>query len=274
MGWQFKGAGMSDAGSSDVCALCLKTKKLRDSHLVPAGILRLLRDDAPKNPNPFLMSLDHVGQTSSQAKQYLLCHGCEQRFNRNGENWVINHCYHESDGRFRLRDFLKPAVPVLSGPGGGAYDASKITGIDIDKLVYFSASVIWRASLRQWRIQKQIYEPIRIGSKYQEELRLFLLGLGSFPQRAVSVVYVSTSEVPPLMVGYPDSLHDEDRDTHRFYVPGVWFHVVLGENLSDDTRKMCILRSPVHPICLHVSADSLVHQIGFNLYWNSRRAGC
>jgi hypothetical protein len=257
----------------DLCALCLKRKRLRDSHLLPAGILRLLRDDELKNPNPFLMSLDHVGQTSSQAKQYLLCHDCEQRFSKNGESWVINHCYHETNKTFRLRDFLKTAVPILSGPDGGAYDASKITGVDIDKLVYFSASVIWRASLRQWRIQKQTYKPIHIEPKYQEELRLFLLGQGSFPQHAVSVVYVSTSEVPPLMVGYPDSLHDDDKDIYRFYVPGIWFHLVFGEDLSEDTRKMCILLSPVHPICLHKLGDALVHEIGFSLYWNSKRTG-
>ena len=217
------------------------------------------------------MSLDHVGQTSSQAKQQLLCHDCEQRFSRNGENWVITHCYHESDGRFRLRDLLKTAVPILSGPRGGAYDASKIAGIDIDKLVYFGASVIWRASLRNWRIHKQTYSPIQIPPKCQEELRLFLLGQRSFPVGAASVVYVSTLKVPPLMVEYPDSVHDGERDIHRFYVPGIWFHFVLGEKLSEDTRKMCILRSPAHPICLLVNADSLLHQIGLNLYWNSRR---
>jgi hypothetical protein len=249
----------------------LETKELRDRHLLPAGILRLLRDDGMKNPNPFLMCLDHVGQTSSQARQYLLCHHCEQRFSRYGENWVINHCYHESDGKFRLRDFLKTATPIFCGPSGAAYDASKITGIDIDKLAYFSASVIWRASLRQWRIQKQTYEPIQIGAKSQEELRLFLLGQAPFPQNAVSVVCVSTSEVPPLTTGFPDSLLNGDKNIHRFYVPGIWFHVVLGENLPEDNRQMCILRSPVHPICLHVIGDALVHQIGFNLYWNSKR---
>lgn len=254
----------------DLCALCLKPKELRNSHLLPAGILRLLRDDGLKNPNPFLMSLDHVGQTSSQAKQYLLCHDCEQRFSRNGENWVINHCYHERNGTFRLRDFLKTATPILFGPNGGAFDASKIPEIDIDKLVYFSASVIWRASLRQWRVQKQTYDPVQIGSEYQEQFRLFLLGDASFPQNAVSVVYVSTSDVPPLTAGYPDSLHDPDRDIHRFYIPGLWFHLVLGESLSDDTRKMCVLRSPVHPIRLWVGSDQLVHKIGFTIYWNDK----
>jgi hypothetical protein len=253
------------------CALCRENKELQDSHLLPAGILRLLRDDGLKNPNPWLMSLDHVGQTSSQAKQYLLCRDCEQQFSRNGENWVINHCYHESDGTFLLRDLLKAATPILSGPNGGAYDASTIPGIDIGKLVYFGASVIWRASLRPWHIQKQTYDGIEVGAKYQEELRLFLRGRAPFPHNAVSVVYVSTSEVPPLTTGFPDSLQDGGRHIHRFYVPGIWFRLVFGNTIPEDTRKMCILRSPVHPICLHVMGDALIHQIGFNLYWNFKR---
>ena len=141
------------AGPISVCLLCKEAKELRDSHLLPAGVLRLLRGDTLKNPNPYLMSPDHVGQTSSQAKQYLLCHNCEQRFSRNGETWVINHCYHADKGDFRLRNLLKGANPILSGPDGGAHDASQIPGIDIERMTYFSASIIWRASLRSWRIQ-------------------------------------------------------------------------------------------------------------------------
>ncbi|MFB3813496.1 MAG: hypothetical protein ACE14L_05235 [Terriglobales bacterium] len=228
-----------------------------------------MRDDGLKDPNPYLMSLEHVGQTSSQAKQYLLCPDCEQRFSRNGENPVINHCYHGDNGSFRLRD-LKTATPILSGHSGGAYDASQIPGVDIEKIVYFSASVIWRASLRQWRIQKQTYEPIQIHAKHREELRQYLLGTASFPQNAASVVHVSTSDVPPLTAGFPDSLHDVNIDMHRFYIPGIWFHVVLGKGLTSDHRQMCILRSPVHPICLDVMGDALVHAIGFNLYWSSK----
>src|SRR5664279_1064645 len=162
------------AGHLGFCALCLQTKQLRDSHLLPAGVLRLLRDDSLKNPNPFVMSLDYVGQTSCQAKQYLLCQDCEQRLSREGENWTIKHCYHESDRSFPLRDLLKGETPILSGPSGCAYDASKIVGIDIERLVYFSASVIWRASLRKWQLRRQTYDAIQIGAGYQEQLRQYL----------------------------------------------------------------------------------------------------
>lgn len=257
------------AGPVDICALCREIKELRESHLLAAGFLRLLRDARLTNPNPFLMSTDHVGQTSAQAKQYLLCDTCEQRFSTQGEKWVIRNCY-RTEGSFRLRDLVRTNTPIFSGPEGRAHDASQVSGIDIGKLVFFSASVIWRASLRKWRIQKQVYEPLVVGN-YQEELRLYLLGESPFPQQAVAIVYVSTSDVPPLTAMYPDVLGELGFDIYRFYIPGIWFHLLLGEGLTDDHRSMCILRSPNHPICFHTSGDSLIHSIGRTLYWAGKQ---
>jgi hypothetical protein len=126
------------------------------------------------------------------------------------------------------------------------------------------------ASLRQWRIQKETYQPVPIAGEVQEELRQYLLGTAPFPASVVSMVYVSTSDVPPLTAGFPDSVFNVGIDTHRFYIPGLWFHLMLGEGLTDDHRRMCILRSPVHPISLSVLGDKLVHAIAFSLYWTSK----
>jgi len=102
--------------------------------------------------------------------------------------------------------------------------------------------------------------------KYQEELRLYLLEEAPFPANAVSAVFVSPSPVPPPSAGYPERLPEQLHINYRFYVPGLWFLLIQGEELSDDTRKMCILRSPLHPLCLYVGADALVHAIQYNLY--------
>lgn len=252
---------------TDTCALCLQKRALRDSHLIPAAILRSLRDETFKNPNPYIMSLEHVGQSSAQAKQYLLCHDCEQRFNRGGEKWIAANCYRPNENVFPVRDAVKRAQPLLSGPHGSAYDASRISSIDIEKLGYFGGSVIWRASLRPWRLQKQMYRPIEICPRHKEELRSFLLG-GSFPQDAALAVYIPTFDPPPLMVCFPESLADNSIREYRFYIPGFWFLLFFGEKLSDEHRKWCILRSPFHPICSYAGADALLGQIGLNLYKN------
>jgi hypothetical protein len=217
------------------------------------------------------MSLEYVGQSSAQAKQYLLCHECEQRLNHNGEKWVSANCYHTQRNMFRLRQLLAAATPILSGPQGGAYDASQVEKIRIDKLVYFGASVVWRASLRSWRIQKYVYGPNELGAKIQEELRLYLLGEGPFPSDAVSCVYISTLATPQLSIGFPEALPEENSNLlYRFYIPGLWFFLLVGENLTEDNRKMCILRSPFHPLCLYVGADALAHSIAYRLYMHDK----
>src|SRR6266480_5799613 len=232
------------------CELCREPDKgLQDSHLLPAGVLRRLQGNRDGNRDPYLMSLNWVGQKSKQAKQPLLCTECEERLNTRGERWVIANGYNAQDGSFPLRSRIMPAQPLLAGPHGGAYDASQIPGIDIEKLVYFGASVIWRATVRSWRIQKERYQQLPMEPKYQEELRLYLLEEAPFPANAVSAVFVSPSPVPPPSAGYPERLPEQLHINYRFYVPGLWFLLIQGEELSDDTRKMCILRSPLHPLC-------------------------
>ena len=159
--------------SSDRCALCLEEpRELQLSHLLAAGFLRRLRGDGDGNRDPYLMSLNYVGQTSKQAKQHLLCKECEDRLNAHGERWVIAHCYQPQDRRFPLREMTLSAKAILSGPRGGAYDASQVAGVDIDKLVYFGASVFWRAAVCSWRIAKEVYPQLPMAPHHLEELRL------------------------------------------------------------------------------------------------------
>lgn len=255
-----------------VCRLCQQPdKELQDSHLLAAGFFRRLRGRGKGNKNPYLMSLNWVGQTSKSAKQPLLCNDCEERFNASGERWVITHAYNPNTGSFPLRKLLRFAKPIFVGPLGGAYDASQVVGVDIKKLVYFGASVVWRASVRSWRLQREVYKQLPIKAEYEEGLRLYLLKEADFPANAVSVVYLSPSEVPLPTAVYPERLDEGTHVNYRFYVPGLWFQLVLGEQLAEDTRKMCILRSPFHPLCVDGRGDTLVHEIGLNLYMQNER---
>ncbi len=94
-----------------VCALCLKTGELCDSHLVPKSLYRVARAaDRRAHPDPVLMTSTVRRQTSFHAMQYLLCAECEKLFDQNGEDWVMRHCYRGRD-RFRLRELLQRATP-------------------------------------------------------------------------------------------------------------------------------------------------------------------
>src|SRR2546425_1123910 len=95
------------------CHLCLQTKELKESHLIPAAFYRLLRTPGEKNPNPVVINPTFQGRTSKQVTGRMLCGTCEARFNLGGENWVLRNFW-RSPTQFRLREALLTATPVRS----------------------------------------------------------------------------------------------------------------------------------------------------------------
>jgi hypothetical protein len=67
------------------CRLCLERRDLKESHLLPAGVHKLLREPAAPNPNHILLTPQIAFQTSRPIKDYLLCAHCEDLFSRNGQ---------------------------------------------------------------------------------------------------------------------------------------------------------------------------------------------
>ena len=109
-----------DLGNSDatldrdsrigLCRLCLNpSANLRQSHYLPKGLYRLLRDEKSPNPNPVLLTERLAVSTSKQLTPYLLCGLCEKRLSHNGENWVLQHCPRR--GSFTLATILDAVSP-------------------------------------------------------------------------------------------------------------------------------------------------------------------
>jgi hypothetical protein len=133
------------------CALCLQTADLQDSHFMAAGFYTIIR--RADGENPVLISKNAALLTSAQARAHLLCLECERRFNENGENWVIEHCW-QSAHNFQMHSALTSVEPFLDEDGFRAYEGKKIAGVEIGKLAYFGASMFWRASVHDWRVGK------------------------------------------------------------------------------------------------------------------------
>src|SRR5450755_2800975 len=72
-----------------ICALCGQLGKLHESHFLPKGLYKLLRDSNNGNNNPVLISKKISTQKSFQMAQPLLCSACERRFSENGESYVL-----------------------------------------------------------------------------------------------------------------------------------------------------------------------------------------
>src|SRR5262245_16715715 len=133
------------------CALCLKSGNLQDSHLMPKALYKYLRDRIDTNPNPVVATPEKTFQTSKQVTDYLLCEECEDRFNKGGERWVVENCW-RSNTAFPLQAALLATLPIFTnGPDFTAYSGATTPAVNVGKLAYFAASVMWRASVHQWK---------------------------------------------------------------------------------------------------------------------------
>ena len=184
------------------CCLCLQVRDLQESHLVPKALYRLARAGTrSRNPNPVIVTTKTLRQTSRQAVRRLLCSDCEGRFDRNGENWVLKNCY-RGRGRFRLRTLLEQSQPIYAESGFSICSASN-PDVNVEQLVYFAVSVFWRASIADWWSSEQRYESIRLGAKFQEELRKFLLGEIGLSENFAVTVILSRLTRPVLAFNFP-----------------------------------------------------------------------
>jgi hypothetical protein len=244
--------------SAGVCALCLTARELRESHFLPAALYRLVRATGDGNPHPVRLATGGIGQTALQSTHNLLCADCETRFDRNGENWVMKHCY-RGRGVFRLRSIISAVRPIETTDGFEAYSASSVPAVDIGRLVYFCMSLFWRAAVRDWYVGGQKYEAISLGKRYQEKIRCYLLGETAFPECAVVSVVLSGLKTPVLTFNFPDTARVGSGYCHRLHIPGIDFLMRVGNRL-DEERLGCIVHSPLHPVFVCAAGDRHVQR--------------
>ena len=179
-------------------------------------------------------------QTDSQMKDYVLCPQCEERFNKNGEGWVMKYCSRNAEG-FKLKELIEATKP-LAGKGLKVYSAALLPEIDLEQLAYFASSIIWRAAAHKWKLGKKRIEPINLGP-YREELRQYLMGETPFPKNAVLWVSVIPEEklwsifIPP----YGEKVSQCMR--YKFPFLGISFMLFLGKQIDSVFRDMCTVRS-------------------------------
>ena len=134
-----------------ICKLCLREGQLLRSHLIPRAYYKLLRTPGADDPNPITAYEDITRTSQDQMAQRLLCEACEDRLNKSGERWVLLNNY-RLDGPSPMYRALLAAKADTKFPSGTVYSALSVPEIDIEKLVYFGASIFWRASVADWTI--------------------------------------------------------------------------------------------------------------------------
>jgi hypothetical protein len=232
------------------CALCLRPERLLVSHLIPAGFYRLLRDDGKKNPNPIVVGQEVSLQTAVQVEAPLLCRECEQRLNNGGERWVLQNCFRSAEG-FKLQDVLTAANPLHRRRDSVIYAGVQIAGVNMDALAYFAASVIWRAAAHTWKYHDS-REQLSLGP-YYDAFRLYLLGRQEFPTSAA--LWINVWLTPINLCVMPRTLPANGYRHHNFTVPGISFHLFVGQRIPVGARFACAVRSPERMIILSDSMN-------------------
>lgn len=224
------------------CALCLQTRELCDSHFLPAGFYRIIRKATPTE-NPVLVNKTSAFMSSAQARKHLLCGECEQRFNKDGEDWVLKNCW-RSPTDFPLHSALMAETPFLDDEGFTSYQGKKVEAVDIDKLAHFGLSIFWRASVHDWRVGREKDERISLGP-YQEALRLYLLGKSRIPDGIVLLVTLSkalddmhnrVSAMPWFFNRTPEYR------SYKLIVTGLTFQLFVGMMIPKRIRRICSAR--------------------------------
>src|ERR1700679_2910282 len=111
------------------CRLCLEHRRLCESHLLPRGIYT--RSRGVGNTAPFIATIDGERMSQHQYKQPLLCGECEQRFNKNGEEYALG-LMNSREHEFRLLEILTQSRHEPPGANDlwFQYSVQNTSGID------------------------------------------------------------------------------------------------------------------------------------------------
>jgi hypothetical protein len=184
--------------------------------------------------------------TSRQILDYVLCKECEQRFNTNGEGWVMRHVF-LSNGRFPLLEKLEQCPPEQYCESIKLYSAAnRGGGIDTTSLGYFALSVLWRASVHDWTFLGNKTSSVTLG-RYEEILRKYLLGVTPFPTKAVVMITACTDRLSQEVFYEPTTVvmrRHQPYHTYGFLARGIHFQIFLGATIPWPVRQLCCVSSP------------------------------
>lgn len=227
------------------CKLCLKPGELCNSHIVPAGLYKLLDpgDDAVSNGglrDPLYFANNKSYPWSKQPRQYLLCRPCEEILNKD-ETYVIPLLY-KYDEPFKL---LALMVPPSSGSEPLFLRTTPRT-VDAPSISRFALGLMWRASIATI----PPFDLFHLDPGPEEAARLHLLGTGPWPKEMVMEMAVFTGARYLLdlatMTLPQASPPDEEPTRHYFWMGhGIRFDFTVGANVPDAVRHLAFCGGPL-----------------------------
>jgi hypothetical protein len=227
-----------------ICKLCLEEKMLCESHLAPAGLYRYCK---AKELGPVSITADEIMVSHEEVTAFLLCQGCEELLNREGENWLLPKLA-TIDKKFPFYDLLASGAPDTTDGDVAAFACSRNEKIGFRKLTNFAIGVFWKASVHPWRDNSPA-PWINLG-KYSQAFRLFLADRKPFPEKAVLTVGVLPPEKAVIGFSLPIPRGRHPYNQYVFYIPGIIFVLSVGNLISSEDKRLCFFSDPLHPIIL------------------------
>jgi hypothetical protein len=240
------------------CELCHAVADLRDSHYLPKSGYKKTRATQLKNLNPVVLSGGEARQTSLQVRDYKFCGACEERFNKGGEAWILNHIPQNYGDPFWLHTVLNSATPVVSGHDF-VFPQASIPEVDMARLVYFALSMFWRGT-RSWSPVNGGRPPKLHFGRHEKAIRAFLLGQGKLPEDVVVTVAAWPYNKVHLMALMPRATDPTGHRSYWFYFFGFIFLLAVGKEIPAQRRRTCSYHSPEKFLTLSLSLGDRVHK--------------
>lgn len=185
---------------------------------------------------------------SNQVKDFVFCEACEGRLNRNGETHVLGLVAAKAGRTFPLLGKFASATALRARPDLRVVYSGPDVGMDTAKFAFFALSVVWRASVHEWRIfDGTTLTPFDLGY-HAEPIRRYLLGETQFPPETAVVVAVCTDALTRREWLVPTMGDADGYSTCRFQTFGLNFAVYLGPRIPNEAKDLCCYSSPEKPV--------------------------
>jgi len=224
------------------CPMCLDTKNVVSSHLVPGALYKECR---LPGGHPIVFSSKLVYESSRQMQSPLLCEVCEDVLNKGGENWMMP-LFAKADGSFGFHDLLTSRPPSYVVDDARVYLTAQNPQIDPDKIIHFAMGVFWKAAVHAW-IPGEKESLIDLG-EFAEPIRAYLKGGTLFPRETALTIGVLPTPVKHLAITAPYRGSNAKIKNFLFYAVGIEFSLSVGSTITDEERGCTISANPGRPV--------------------------
>jgi hypothetical protein len=199
----------ADVPTPIICALCLTTARLCNSHIIPEFMFSSIYDEKHRFHTLTIRKEGRNRMEQKGIRQPLLCQSCESRFSK-----LEDYASDVFRGSSNVKSQLLPNSSV-----------SLVTGFDYSRFKLFQLSILWRASVAT----SSFFKEVDLGP-HEEPIRSFLLSGNPGPSNRYACLMWRLLLDDDVANGFmmPPTKHKTNGRIHYTFVFGgfLWnFHV-------------------------------------------------